>query len=363
MSTQGIGLVRSFAVLAMLVCAAAPGAAQETAYPRLSGEVAIEIQNDLTFASGDAGAEINDLFTKIEPGIVLDLIEGLSIRSGLVFEPVAPPEPGEDRVFADQGLFVEVLTLNYERGDFAIYGGKFWPNFGIAWDAAPGIYGTDTAEDYEVSERIGLGGSVAFGGGRLGRHTLSASAFLLDTSALAGSWPRGRGNTSRSDGGPSNTGTLDSFAIALDGEIAAAPGLAYHLAFIDQARGAGGAGREHGLAAALRYEAELGEGVTVSPLFEYVRLENLGNVTGANRTYVTAAAAIGWRQWTAVAATTGRFGTGPAGTADQDDFQVQLSLGYEFDSRVAVELGWKHAREAAIDSNTIGLQLSYGFSF
>ncbi len=355
--------LRAFAALGALAWAAAPAAAEETAYPRLSGEVAIEIQNDLTFASDDAGAEINDLFTKVEPAIVLDLMDGLSIQSGLVLEPVAAPEPGENRVFGDQGLFVEVLTLNFEQDDFAVYGGKFGPNFGIAWDAAPGIYGTDTAEDYEVSERIGLGGSIAFGGERLGRHTLSASAFFLDTSVLADSWPRGRGNTSRSDGGPSNTGTLDSFAVALDGEIAVAPGLAYHLAFIDQARGAGGAGRERGLAAALSYEAELGDDVTVAPLFEYVRLENLGNATGANRTYVTAAAAFGWRQWSAVAAYTGRFSTGPAGTADQDDFQVQLSLGYTFDSGIAVELGWKHARDAAIDSHTVGLLLSYGFSF
>lgn len=41
--------------------------------------------------------------------------------------------------------------------------GKLNPGFGIAWDKAPGIYGTDLAEDYEISERISVFGTRQVG--------------------------------------------------------------------------------------------------------------------------------------------------------------------------------------------------------
>ena len=354
---------RGLAALLALALAT-PNALAETgnAFPRIGGEVSIEIQNDFAFRSDDPDSEINDLFTTTEPTIRLEFSPELAIRAGLVLEPVADPEPGEDRVFADHGLFVEVLTIDYEAGDVALHAGKFAANFGIAWDAAPGIFGTDMAEDYEMSERLGVGGSVMLGNERIGRLDLSASVFFLDTSFLADSYPRGRGNTSRSDGGPSNTETLASYALALDGDLAAAAGLAYHLGFIDQARGEGGARRERGFAGALQYQTEIADGVTLAPLAEFVRFGNLGNESGVNRTYLTLAAEIGWGAWKAVAAYTGRFADTPA-AGDDRDFQTQLSLGYEFDSGLAVELGWKRAREARVDTDTLGLLLSYEFAF
>ena len=354
---------RGFAALLALALAAPDALAEsEGAFPRIGGDVSIEIQNDFAFRSDDAESEINDLFTTTEPSLALEFTPALAIRAGLVLEPVADPEPDEDRVFADHGLFVEVLTLNYEAGNVAFHGGKFAANFGIAWDATPGIFGTDMAEDYEMSERVGVGGSVGLGGDGAGRLDLSASVFFLDTSFLADSYPRGRGNTSRSDGGPSNTETLASYALALDGDVAAAPGLAYHLAFIDQARGVGGARRERGVAGALQFETEIADGVTLAPLAEFVRFGNLGNEAGVDRTYLTLAAEIGWSAWKAVAAYTGRFTDTPA-AGDDHDFQVQLSLGYEFESGLAVELGWKRAREGGVDTDTFGLLLSYAFSF
>lgn len=350
------------ALLALALAAPNAFAESENTYPRISGEVSIEIQNNFAFRSDDPDSEINDLFTTTEPTIELELMPALAIQAGLVLEPVADPEPDEDRFFADHGLFVEVLTVNYDAGKFALHAGKFTPNFGIAWNAAPGIFGTDMAEDYEMSERLGAGGSLALGNERIGRLDVSASIFFLDTSFLADSYPRGRGNTSRSDGGPSNTETLASYALALDGDVAATPGLAYHLAFIDQARGVGGTGRERGFAGALQYRTEIRDGVMLVPLAEIVRFDNFGNEAGVNRTYLTFAAEIGWSAWKAVAAYTGRFADTP-GASDDHDFQTQLSLGYEFRSGVAVELGWKRAREAGVDTDTLGLLLSYEFSF
>lgn len=354
-------LVCALALCSVLVLAPHAGAEEISTYPRLRGTVAVEIQNDTAVRSDDADAEFNDLFTKTEPTLALEFTPEIAIRAGLVLQPVAEPRPGEDRFFADHGLFVEELVLVWEGRRAALHGGKFTPNFGIAWDAAPGIYGTDTAEDYELSERIGLGGRISFGGEESGEHRLSASLFFLDTSLLADSYPRGRGNTSRSDGGPSNTESLVSFALALDGEIAAAPGLAYHLAIVDQAKGAGGGRDEWGLVGAATYEAELAGGWTLAPLLEVAHFEDFANLAGQTRTYVTAAVEIGRDNWSGAAAYTGRIARGPAG--DADDFQVQLSVGYAFASGFAVQIGWKHGREARVDTDTIGVLLSYAFGF
>ncbi len=97
------------------------------------------------------------------------------------------PEPGE-AYFEDIGVFVETLGLAYQFGAVTLFGGKFNPTFGIAWDVAPGIYGADLADDYELTERIGGGGAVTLGGGDFGRHTLTGQVFFLDTSVLSQSW-------------------------------------------------------------------------------------------------------------------------------------------------------------------------------
>ena len=164
---------------------ASPALAEEVAPFTLSGEISIEVQNDYTYESDDPAAELNDLYTTIEPSFSLYLGSGLSIESGLVLEPVK--DAVDDRAFEDEGLYVETLFLQYEGDGWAVFGGKFNPGFGIAWDATPGIWGTDFAEDYEMTERVGFGGSVDLVAGSAGTHTLSASTFFADTSFLSGS--------------------------------------------------------------------------------------------------------------------------------------------------------------------------------
>ena len=145
-------------ILAWAAAFPAYGEYVESGTPRLEVEIDVEIQNDWTFDSDDPDAELNDLFTTTEPAVALHLLPGLSIQSGLVLEPVKDPGPSDDRFFEDHGFFAEQLYLLYETDDFSLHGGKFNLPFGVAWDLAPGVYGTDVAEDfYEQVERIGLG--------------------------------------------------------------------------------------------------------------------------------------------------------------------------------------------------------------
>ena len=323
----------------------------------------VEVQNDWTYASDDPDAELNDLFTKIEPVLEIHILPGLSLLAHAVLEPVADPGPREDRVFEDQGLLLEDLYFRYDIGIFSLQGGKFAPNFGLAWDAAPGVYGTDFAEDgYEFAERIGLGAGLLTEDEALGSHGLSASAFFLDTSALAGSAFTARARTRRADGGVGNTGDLSSFAIALDGgEAALLPGLAYHLAFIRQAAGAGDASDETGFAVALSYAFTVGE-VELQPFVEHVHFDDADGVVGQDRYFLTTSLRATWGDWNLALSRTGRV-TEPPGVADIDDELIQVSAGYNLGLGFTLDVGWRHTEEAGVDSDIIGALLVWSAEF
>ena len=154
---------------------------ETAAYPAISGELAIEIENDWTPSADDSDAELNDLYTTTELGLSVALSHALSINGLFVLEPVE--DPMDDRVFEDHGAYVDELYLRYDFGPAAVFGGKIHPTFGIAWDAAPGIYGVDFAEDYELAEMIGGGVEVPFAAGGTD-HIFTASVFFADTTFL-----------------------------------------------------------------------------------------------------------------------------------------------------------------------------------
>jgi len=185
--------------------------------PSIEGAVAIEVQDDWTYDSDDPDNEHNQLFIKTEPEATFHLMSGLSLLAHAVIEPVTDLGPGEDQYFEDLGLYVEDLFLRYEFDRFALQGGKFTVAFGLGWDSAPGIYGSEFAESgYQFTERIGvLGSAVLVDGKNTGGHIFSAHMFFLDTTALAQSVGAGRGTTGKSDGGVNNTGGLSSYAFTL----------------------------------------------------------------------------------------------------------------------------------------------------
>ena len=110
------------------------------------------------------------------------MFPGFSVRSLFVVEPVE--DPAGDRFFGDHGLYAEELYAQYERGPVRVFGGKFDAAFGKAWDEAPGIYGVDFAEDYELVERVGFGAEISQEGTPFGKLALTAALFQADTSGF-----------------------------------------------------------------------------------------------------------------------------------------------------------------------------------
>jgi hypothetical protein len=243
----------------------------------------------------------------------------------------------------------------------ALYGGKFTPNFGRAWDIAPGIYGDRFAKDYEFAERWGAGGSVALDGTPVGDVEFSASVFMVDRTALSDSWITRRGRTTEAAGGPGNTGDLGSFVVALDGGgPPLLESLEYHVAYTQQAKGEGDTGTLRGVVASAQFTMPVVGALAATPLIEWARFGNFAGVRGADRTVWTAAVQLDHGPWQLVAAYAKRDMSELDGL-DDGDRSFQLSAGYEFDGGLLAELGWWRVEEAGESNDIIGARLSYEF--
>lgn len=241
--------------VALATVASAATVQAQSIEPKFSADFAIEIEDDFTFESTDNAAELNDLFATVEGAFALELGQGTSFNSTVLFEPIV--DAVNDREFEDHGLFVEELYIAHDFGKGAVLAGKFDPAFGFAWDAAPGIYGADFAEDYELTERLGFSASVPFGLFD-GEAAFTASVFMADRTFLSDSLVNSRGNASLSDGGVSNTDAPTSFALTVYGETASAT--TYNLGFRVQDKAERGGGfAEYGLVAGVGTPVSLGD--------------------------------------------------------------------------------------------------------
>ncbi len=341
---------------------AAPLAADES-YPRISGEVAFEIENDYVFEAEDSDAELNDLFATVEPSIRIEPVEHVAIVSGLVLEPVRDAD--DDRYFEDHGLYVEQLFLEYSDDWGRVFGGKFNPSFGVAWDLAPGIFGVDFAEDYELTEQLGGGVALGFGNARnayLGVVEVSANIFLADRSLLSESVINGRGNLDLDEGGAGNTKGPGAFSLTLDGsDVAALPGLSYHLGLRFRAGGEDEDGDESGLVFGLVQAFEIDENQTFELIGEAAYFSDF-DAGEEEAVYVTLGGAYYLGNWN-VAVVGALRDTALGDSAVDTDHLAQVSAGYAFDFGLGFDLGYRYGREESNETHTLGALTSYTLEF
>ena len=356
------------AIAAMLAAISAATAAdfaesqaEPAAYPYVEGAGEITIGDDFVVSSDDPAGEVNDLFFEGELGPKVFLTPLAAINFGITAESVEDPAPFEDRAFGDIGLYVDTLNLELSNGTTTFLAGKFGAGFGTAWDVTPGVYGTDFAEDYELSEQLGFGLSHAFATG-FGTHTLGANVFAADTSVLSESAFTNRGRLSRFDGGAGNTGRLDNFSITLDGsDMPGLDGVSYHLGYRHLIAGVGDDHDENGFVAGLARETELANGMTLGINGEAAFLHNaFGSADDA--LYLTSGVYLQNGPWHGeLAGTIRRLDFGDGG--DQSDLLAQVSAGYAFDNGFDVSLGYAYARADKIEAHVVGLRLTKEFEF
>ncbi len=342
---------------APLLVAVSGFAHADESYPKLSGELVMELQSDITHNSDDSAAELTDTYPTVTLGAGLAFTKEFSVNLEATLEPVE--DASDDRFFEDLGAYINVLTVNYDTDDFSLYVGKFTPNFGLAWDAAPGLYGTDLNGDYELAEMLGFGGSFNFKAA--GEHSVSSSLFFVDTTFLSDSAGNSRGPIEESDGGAGNTESLSSFAVALDGTLEPLGGLQYHVGFSSLAEGDDGDEAQRGYVFGLQHEFELGEDVSLTPLAEYAYLDNFGGIDGDSAQFMTAGVALGVGPWTL--STTYQDRDTEVGSDKFDDYVADVTVGYAFEFGLEVAAGYRIGEEEGTDSQGFGVFAGYAIEF
>lgn len=335
---------------------------ENVSHPYVEGELTLELGDDLVFSSTDPTAELNDLYLNGELAMMVALTSYVSINAGLTFEPVKDPRPNTDRYFGDQGLYVDTLNAQVDVGNASLVAGKFGPGFATAWDNTPGVYGTDFAEDYELSEMIGFGGSYTFQNMYAGTIVVRANIFFADTTFLSDSLFTRRGSTRRRDGGAANTERFDNFSFSVDGsDIPGLQGFAWHLAYRHLSPGIGNVRAENGYVAGLGREMDLGNGVTLGLTGEIAYLANAG-ASADDTLYLTSGVSLGHGPWHGeLAGTVRRMELSASGSTNDHLFQV--SGGYEFENGIDFGLGYAHTRESGTKYHKFGIRLTKAFEF
>ena len=340
-------------------------------YPSIEGEVSIEMRYDNVFDADSSDLKGSDSFTKTELEATAHFNKYFGLYTHFTFEPVEDRHDGEDRFFSDHGLYAEEIYGKLTLDPFEIFAGKFNPAFGRAWDDTPGVYGTDLVEDsYQLTERLGVGFSVSREHTAFGDVKLIASAFYADTSALSNSAFVNRGQRDRLDGGLSNTNTLDSFALSLEGEkIPGLPDVSYNLGFVHQAAGVNDINDQNGVVFGLQSKCNY-NGVEIKLIGEAAYFDYGGDFYETDDPtqfvdsfwFLTLGAEAKMGRYHAAVAHTGRYAELFDNT-NFDDYQGQLSAGIDLERGWALDLGYKYLVEAEDESHTIGLLLKKKIAF
>lgn len=342
-----------------------PGQTQQRHGIGISGELSVEIQSDHTFDSEDPDAELSDTYTTTEAGIDVTFGEHLLAHGGFVLEPIRDPGPGEDRFFEDHGLYAEELFGQVKLGHgISVLGGKFNPAFGTAWDATPGLYGTDFAEDYETTERVGFAAAIERQTGGLGTVTFAGSVYQADTSELSRSLFNDRGRTSVSDGGVSNTESLESYTVTLDAaEAPSLGGANLHLGYRFQKQGktVDDLEDEHGYVVGLNGSRSV-NGVEYGWIGEIAYLDNAEG-TLDELWYFTVGGSVTFGGKYNIATSYTARPRDVSGGPNFDDRLIQVSAGVELGHGWTFDAGYKYHVESDVENHTVSVLFAKAIGF
>jgi hypothetical protein len=346
-------------------------------YPTL--DVSLNTQFQYSYQRFKSLGRSSNLVNTTDLTATLRFAPRLAVYSDFTFDQINGPNPGEDSWFGEEGIFSSSLFLQYSNQFVTLGGGQFTPNFGIANGLAPGIFGGDFVGDYSFDDQLGFFGALEFGREKYGRHIFNASVFAVDRTSLSNSVITPRGRTTAADGGPGNTGSLDSFTVSYNGidvPIFGMPILQYELGFISQAPGEGDTGRQYGYVAGAAVTIPFNRDAlatasnrynALQPLVEYARFENWSGVNGATADYLTFGLEYFQGDWDLSVSTTLRNVDGIPSQQNADDYLIQASIGYQLYGYQAlggngqISVGWSYRKDNGQDSNMVAVQLSLGW--
>ncbi|WP_204115574.1 hypothetical protein [Shimia biformata] len=170
----------------------------------LSWEGEIELGNETILRSDNAAREGGAYYGIGSVDAAYSFGNGIAIFGGATVEEL---ENGSGDT--GYGAYVHELGVEIDLGSTALQVGKVSPRFGTAFNETAGYFGGSLAEDYELTEQVGVLAAIDMGAA----GTLSLGAFYADNTFLSESVGFNRGRNSTTDGGAGNTGKLNNFSI------------------------------------------------------------------------------------------------------------------------------------------------------
>ncbi|MEM9429699.1 MAG: hypothetical protein AAGA32_09400 [Pseudomonadota bacterium] len=330
-----------------------PLAVSDTEFPRIGGDVIFRLAYDYDYRTDDTTATAQDVALKMEARPNLQFSETFRIDSEIRLENAGPPS--DNRYFEEQALFVRKLFVQYDPTDrLSLYAGKLTPTFAFFSLNIPGMYGNSYSKEIELIERVGLGSDFKIETDTW-RHTLSAVLFFEDTSILSDSLITNRGRTDLEDGGASNTETLESVALALEG-TAPAPGFTYRIAYLREAAGEGDVGDEDGVLIAARQTFDLAGGRSLDMMGEFSALSQFEG-SADDIMYISGGLSYATGPWRGTLSGTYR----PRDLATGgvfEDYSIQTALSYNIRDDLALEVAHEFTRDRDDTGQRVGLRLN-----
>ena len=343
-----------------------------------AGTIESLLQLDNILSSGPDYGRFSSLFGEAELRGYVAFGPLLTVNGLFRLEQVRDQRSGG--AFVDENLYVQRLFAVINVPPLRLYGGKIHPRFGTAWYAAPGIYGDDFADDYELQERLGLG--IRTDIEVLGHHRFTVEVFQADATLLGrspfGPQPGDPGFKrqavrSHDAGGVSNTGALESFAVALSTHhIGNVRGLNSTFGWAKQKASALDVRDEYSWVAGLTGRIVLGPGVRLLPMAEYVSVKGQAG-TERNTDYLTLGATLRVGDAWAIGV---HGSTRDVRDYAANDFRTDLlgGFGVAYDlgdgfkdvkwlDGFSLVAGYRHDRRAGIDRDTVGFQFRYQHDF
>jgi hypothetical protein len=347
-------------------------------YPNVGMDYSAVMQYDFSRADGNGASAprtTTDFYPDIQSSFYVRFSPNDQIRLSTELNPVNPPAAGAKRTFADIGLVINELNYYKLTQHTQLQVGKLQVPFGRAMDAAPGLYTNDFVSTYDLGGMLGATYAYRWFGQKTGMLQGGVNLYTADTTELSRPFFRSGARAQRSDGGPANTGKLDSYALTLNWDaIPALPFLELQAGYMRNRAGvaqpdSGPADDEVIRIVSARYiwapdsSADLdttlrGRYFDIVPLVEYADVQNEDAVAGNDTRYLTTALTIDYGRWVFGATRTDKRRPWAPG-AGRHDYLNELSCGYRLTGQLTVALSAGSQAQGGQDSNLVGFALTY----
>lgn len=347
-------------------------------YPNVGMDYSAVMQYDFARSEGDGASaprNTTDFYPDIQSSFYVRFSPNDQIRLSTEFNPINPPANGEKRTFGDLGLVVNELNYYKLTQHTQLQVGKLQVPFGRAMDAAPGLYTNDFVSTYDLGGMLGATYAYRWFGQKVGMVQGGVNLYTADTTELSRPMLRSGARAQRSDGGPANTGKLDSYALTVNwNSIPAVPFLELQAGYMRNRAGVaqpdtGPADDEVISIVSARYiwapasSADLdttlrGRYLDIVPLVEYADVQNENAIAGNDTRYLTTSLTVDYGRWVFGATRTDKRRPWAPG-AGRHDYLNEVSCGYRLSGQLTVALSVGSQAQAGQDSNLVGFALTY----